>query len=445
MRRVLLVAAATTFLAIAAGAQYAAADNGSPAASDEGSFEVWAVDQSNTAGATSGGTLYVYPGPELAGVAAESATPERFDLGGATTNLCIAQTGAAPVRPHMILMSPTHTHALLAFVASGHVVVFDAATRAPLKCFRMSPGVGGARQAHAAFPSPDGSFVIVANQNGKLLERIRTDYATNTFEHETAATLDLANGTTPGGASRQDAELRPDNAPICPLIDSKGQFTFVTLRGGGLFVVDSTATPMRIVAEYDRSTVHGNGCGGLETDGKMYVNSGGGTASNVDQFDVYSFPVDAFSPAPNAPNTPAPTVVVSEGDRDDTDSHGVALTKHGRYLWVADRDGDRIVVIDTATDTVTGEFSLEGRFGDDPSPDLLDSSPSGNRVFVSLRGPNPLSGDPHSSTGSTPGIGVIRVERGGRSGELQSIVRISNVDPAGVERADPHGLRVRRK
>lgn len=438
MRRLFSLLAAASLLAIAFGGHNAAADGGG--------FEVWAVDQSNTSGTTSGGTLYVYSGAQMMGDAAADATPERFDLGGATRDLCLAQTGAAPVRPHMILFNTEHSHGVLAFVASGHVVFFDAASRTPVECIRTSAGAGGARQAHAAFPSPDGSYVIVANQNGKLLERIRTDYATNTFALDSAATLDLANGTTPSGAPRQDAALRPDNAPICPLIDSTSRFTFVTLRGGGLFVVDSRATPMRIVAEYDRATVHGNGCGGLEAAGKMYVNSGGGTASNLQEFDIYSFPLSGFSTTPNAPNVPAPTVVVSQDDPDrDADSHGVVLTKHGRYLWVADRSGNRIVVIDTATDELVGEFSLQGALSNDPSPDLLDLAPAGNRVFVSLRGPNPLSGDPHASTGSTPGVGVIRVEQGGRTGELKTIARISNVDAAGVERADPHGLRVRRK
>ena len=48
-------------------------------------------------------------------------------------------------------------------------------------------------------------------------------------------------------------------------IDSSSRLAFVTLRGGGLFVLDSRATPMRIVAEYDEATIHGNGCGGVET------------------------------------------------------------------------------------------------------------------------------------------------------------------------------------
>ena len=81
--------------------------------------------------------------------------------------------------------------------------------------------------------------------------------------------------------------------------------------------------------------------------------------------------------------------------------------------------------------------------GDDPSPDLLDTAPGGDRVYVSLRGSLPLSGDPHASTGSTPGVGVIDVESGGRSGEMRAIARISNVDAGGIDRADPHALRVR--
>jgi DNA-binding beta-propeller fold protein YncE len=413
---------------------------GAAGAGGSSGFEVWAVDQSNTTGTTSGGTIHVYDGEDLNGAAARSAASERIDLGGAATSLCLSQTGTPPpTRPHMLLFNTGQTHAILSFVATGHVLFLDAANRTPLACIDVG------LQAHAAVPSPDESYVVVANQNGKLLQRIRTDYATNTFTLEPAATLDLANGTTPSGAPRQDPALRPDNAPICPLVDSTSRLAFVTLRGGGLFVVDTRSTPMRILAEYDRASVHGNGCGGIETGGKMYVNSGGGTAANLSEFDVYAFTLAQFGPAPSPPNTPAPELVVSQDNREQTDSHGAALTKHERYLWVADRSGNRIVVIETATDEVVGEFSLAGELSSDPSPDLLELSPAGNRVYVTLRGALPLSGDPHASTGSTPGVGVIRVEQGGRTGELQAIARISNVDAGGIERADPHGLRVRRR
>ena len=76
-------------------------------------------------------------------------------------------TGANSVRPHMIFFNSTGTHAVRSFVASGHVVFFDAEP-----C--------------------------------------------------------------------QAAGVRPDNAPICPFVASDNGPAFVTLRGGGLFVVDHT-------------------------------------------------------------------------------------------------------------------------------------------------------------------------------------------------------------
>jgi hypothetical protein len=80
----------------------------------------------------------------------------------------------------------------------------------------------------------------------------------------------------------------------------------------------------------------------------------------------------------------------------------------------------------------------------DPTPDLAGTSPDGRYLYVSLRGPNPLSGDPHASTGSTPGVLVIKVTDGGRSGVLRGLAPITNVDAGGIERADAHGIAVRR-
>jgi DNA-binding beta-propeller fold protein YncE len=360
-------------------------------------------------------------------------------LGGAARSLCVAETGSAPRRPHMLVLNAGESHAILAFVATGHVLFMDAASRTPIHCIDVG------LQAHAAFPSPDETYVVVANQNGKLLQRIATDYDTNSFALDGAATLNLATCVTPSGAACQDSALRPDNAPICPVIDQTSRFTFVTLRGGGMFVVDSTATPMSIVGEYDNATVHPNGCGGLETAGKMYVNSGGGTPANPLESDLYAFPLGGFSTAPNPPNTPAPTLIFSHDARGFVDSHGATLTKHARYLWVADRAANRIVVVDTRSDIVVNEIALTGTVSSDPAPDLMGISPDGNRVYVSLRGRTPLTGNVpgvNNAVGSTPGVGILRVTSGGRSGRLQAVAPISHV-VGGVETADPHGLAVR--
>jgi hypothetical protein len=413
-------------------------------AAGQGAYEVWAIDQSNSPGLAFGGTLYVWDGHELErGRGAAAAVPERIDLGGAVAALCLAKTGASPVRPHMLAFNAAQTHGIISFVASGHVVFMDAETRTPVECLRASVGAGGARQVHFAIPSPDETYVAVANQNGKLFERIRTDYATQSFVLEPAAGINLATCVTPNGAPCESPALRPDNAPICPVIESTSRFSFVTLRGGGLFVVDSRATPMQIVAEYDRATVHPNGCLGAEVPGKMYIDSGGGTPTNVFEADLYAFPVTGFSPL-NPPNTPAPKVVFSE-DVDEADSHGATLTKHSRYLWVADRGRNFHFVVDTASDTIVNRIPLVPGPSPDPTPDLLVVSPNGSHVFMSMRGPNPLTADPHVSTGATPGVGVMKVLEGGQDGFFEGVARVTNVDAGGVERADVHalGLRVR--
>jgi len=424
-------------LVLAAAVLWAA--NRSPAAADDGGFEVWAIDQSDTT-PDGGGTLYIYDGATLTDTELGGATvPEVIDLGGAARSVCLAQTGSAPRRPHMLMFNGSNTHAILAFVATGHVLIIDAPTRAPISCIDVGA------QAHAAFPSDDQSYVVVANQNGKLLQRITTNYATNTFALDGAATLDLAKCTTPNGAACQDRVMRPDNAPICPVIDATSRFTFVTLRGGGMLVVDSTASPMAIVAEYDKATVHPNGCGGIETAGKMYINSAGGTAANPLEADLYAFSMSGFSTTPNLPNTPAPVVVFSHDALGFVDSHGAVLTKHERFLWVGDRAANRIVVVDTASDTVVNEIDLAGSVSGDPAPDLMDISPSGNRVFVALRGPNPLTANVpvvNNAVGSTPGVGVIRVQEGGRGGMLVAVAPISHIVGV-VETADPHALRIR--
>ena len=79
------------------------------------------------------------------------------------------------------------------------------------------------------------------------------------------------------------------------------------------------------------------------------------------------------------------------------------------------------------------------------TPDLAAIAPEGNRIFLSLRGPVPLSGDPHASTGATPGLGIVQVTEGGQRGFTKAIRRISNIDAGGIERADAHGIRLRKK
>ena len=366
-----------------------------------------------------------------------------IDVAGETAKMCLEETGANPVRPHMLLFNSNYSHAILSFVASGHVVIYDAAKQTPVACLRTTPGEKEVMQAHAAFPSPDDSYIIVANQNGKLLERIDTDYKTNSYTLNADATLNLATCVTENEVPCQLAKVRPDNAPICPIIDSSGDLGFVTLRGGGMFVVDPKSNPMAILAEYDMETVKGNGCGGAEAKGNMYINSGGGTPNQLFGFDVYKFPLHNYKQS-NPVNTPTPKVIFADNST-ERDSHGMVATKQDRFMWVADRAEKKIEIISVDSNKRVNTIDLIASGDIKPTPDLLDISPFGERIFMSLRGPTPLSADPHVSSGAIPGLGVVQVNHNGNNGFLKGIIPISNMDGDKVERADAHGIRVRLK
>jgi DNA-binding beta-propeller fold protein YncE len=420
-------------------------------AQDRADFEVWVTDQSGTAG-----RLFIYDGETLIDEGAR-ATPEIVDLGGAVAALCQQQTGSPPVRAHMMDVNRAGTHVILAYVASGHVVFIDARRRTPVACLDVGA------QAHAAMASPDGRYVIVANQNGKMLLRIATDYATNTFTLDSAATLNLATCTTPGGARCEDdgqtqTNVRPDNAPICPIVEAGSRLVFVTLRGGGLFVVDGTATPLRIVAEYGLGTVRGNGCGGMQAAGRMFINAGGGTAGRPTESTLYSFNVTAFQPT-NPPDSPRPRTIFSQQAAND--GHGMLATRDGRFIWVADRMANMVEVVEAETDTRTNTFPLAGAVSADPAPDLMVLSPGGGYAFATLRGPCPLTANTgaNNAVGATPGVAIISVDDIGLRGTLRAVAPIASLAPAGFDcptrtddapgsitnQADVHGIALRLK
>jgi hypothetical protein len=432
-------------------------------------YEVWLTDQNNTAGfsdtaprGTHGGRVLIYDGDDLerrGGPVDEPEVlelPSLYALGGPNN-----ATGANVVRPHMIAPSPDHRYMGLAFVASGHVAIIEASTRRPVALFRMSPGAGGARQAHAAFWTRDGRALIVANQNGKLLERIDHDPATGSFTHTTAATLDLANCVTPNGHPCQTAtpvndsdpaylgpDNRPDNAPICPVISSDDK-AYTTLRGGGMLVVDTTRTPMAIVGEYGTSSVGRDGCGGRQRGEAVYLNSGSGTpVTNPSQFSLYEI-LNTFPGAPAflAPNTPPATEFFTAPGSDGHDAHGMVMTRNDRFLWQFDRLANEAQVFDPKksppTHVGTVDLATPG-LSTDPTPDIVERSPDGKRIYVALRGPLPQTGA-HASAGNTPGLGIVTLRGNGRTGALTDVLRTSSINPAGQQESDPHGLTIRLK
>lgn len=372
------------------------ASNTGPAAAAE-LYEVWTIDQADAA--KGGAKVYIFKGDSVEN--GQPGTPEVVDLDAAAKGV-----GAGPgVRPHALAFNNKRTHALIANVASGHVYFL----RLSDKKIVQSIDVGD--QAHWAAPSPDDKLVLVANQNGKKLARIKADFEKDQFTYNPEEDLDLG--------ALQDAS-RPDNAPICPLVFAAGTSqVYVTLRGGGLYIVDAGTTPMKVVKSFTKDQVAPAGCGGIAIGKKVYANSGTATAGYVYVFDSNN-------------NLAKSLNLSSQG----TDAHGMVVTGEGKYLWVGNRGGgDNIVVIDTAKDEIVGTIAPVGA-----APDIMDISPNGRFVFIALRSASPLTGGAPAK-GEKPGIQVMQVTENGAKGAQRLFIPIG--DQTSQSPNDVHALAVR--
>lgn len=468
------------------------------------------------------------------------------DTDGETGN----QLGTEFGRLHGMLTDPQNRYmnVNLFSPAGGYVGIIDGETKEAVALFRVT-GTSAGRSVHMSFWNSDGSALLVANLHGKVLERIDItrnadgDITEAIFNQSAALgvgkdmTIDdqakvylgpnaqgnpmlgqvvgqydtaVAFGDlTPQGFCKENdcgdgpnGELggRVNNVIICPIV-SESDHAYVTFGGGGLLVVDTTATPMAIVGEYDNQVVNGAGCGGVQAGDQMWLNAGvsaSGAGAEQSTFTLFSLDNSQFGTTANAPNTPAPTMVFKdetntatignqEGDGTNTtgqlpglttrrDSHGMALTLSGTYVHTVDRIQNVVEVFETTTlaHTVYDLTSADGQGNDlgacaaasvtddvglpsnDPAPDLLEATPDGKYLVVALRGPVPVSVT-HAAQGSCPGVGIIELLDEGATGRLVGVLRTTNtVDTApasapggypyaGTEHSDVHGAAVRQK
>lgn len=412
-------------LAVIAMTALTLAGLGAPAPDAE-AYEVWVADQSDT-GTDSGGYLHVFDGAALAADPAGARPSATYDLAKVANDFCHKATGKNVRRPHMIFFTSDGSHAVISFL-TGQVLIMDAATKKLEACISVGKNV------HAAWPTPDRKMIITANIAEKAFGRIWTDYTGHKFSFDPASdVLDL--GSLEGHA-------QADAAPICPITEASSRYAFVTLRGGGLLVVDVTATPMKVIATLSNRQVHPAGCGGVQVGNTMYINSGGGwPASKFPDsaslsYDIYALDLSQLPSGISAK-------VVSTRDTKFADAHGMVAV--GRYIWNSDRAGNDIEIVDSLTNLTVGGVELAGALSEDPAPDILAVAPDGSAVFAATRGITPLTGnDPsvNNAKGSSPGVAVIKVTDGGKGGVFLGIARLSNMRD-GRETADPHGIAAR--
>lgn len=502
-------------------------------------YEVWVSDQTNSAGisgtnnnGTHGGFLRVFDGMDL-DLDPNTATSTNLDTAALWPN-AMANTGSNAVRIHGMVPSPNHNYMAVSFVVSGHLGLVDARTKTAVALWRSTgtangqfDGAGAAiagstasgRQNHLTLWSPDGKYMLIANQNGKMLERVNVTWDNSgnitSAVLDASASLDLVGGTGrittqpvadaslalgsvsgvvadgqtrfgPDGATyKQHGTHRPNNVAICGGMASDNHTTFVTLGGGGLMAVDYSATPMRIVAMWDKAKISAAGCGAAESGGFTWLNAGV-YASNVSSFTMYQMPTNwPSAPAYYPTNLPKAKVIYADPTNGMTiaptnalkgnnrDAHGFGLTASRTYLHQFDRVLNNVEVFHAGTGARnTYSLTTENVCGttaganydsanptvrvadghanavsviNDPSPDLLDLSPHGNRFYVALRGPNPLS-VAHAASGSCPGLGVVELAADGKTGKLTHVINTNWMDNAGTTNiSDPHAAIVRLK
>jgi hypothetical protein len=89
-----------------------------------GRYEVWIVDQSDT-GEKRGARFMPSRGRPRCREPVECQAGSGGRSRRPVSAMCLARTGANPIRPHRLLFNRGNTHALLAFVASGRVVILQ--------------------------------------------------------------------------------------------------------------------------------------------------------------------------------------------------------------------------------------------------------------------------------------------------------------------------------
>ena len=261
---------------------------------------------------------------------------------------------------------------------------------------------------------------------------------------------------------------------------------------------------MQIVDEYGNTIVNGAGCGGTEAHGQVFLNAGvsaSGAGDNQSTFTLYALDDSLYSGPSTMQNQPPvqqvfkdPTNTNTLGNVDGVvlsnssgqkppltirrDSHGAVNTIDGKYVHDADRIQNVVEVFDTETHEHVSTYDLvsmdgqSGRSGpsgacriksvtddarlvlNEPAPDLMDITPDGKYILIAFRGPVPVS-DGHAAQGSCPGVGVVKVTTGGKSGKIVNVLRSSNVtsdtasftiagrhDYTGKERSDIHQVTV---
>jgi hypothetical protein len=243
------------------------------------------------------------------------------------------------------------------------------------------------------------------------------------YKLDSAADLDLS--------LLEDAD-HPGNLPVIPVFTPEGRYVYVPMRGGGAYVVDYQATPMKTVATLGKSAIGPQSCCATFVKDTIWTTAQGGATTTTTSFNLYQ--------VTGLPDKPVAKKILSRTG--NVESHSVILV--GQYLWVADRFANTLDIVDQTGDARTMSLASGPLAGRDPAPDIMALSPDESTVFVALRGKTPVTSNVKgldNAVGDVGGFAILSVKDNGRDALVSSVVALPMA--AGASVVDPHGLRIR--
>jgi len=251
--------------------------------------------------------------------------------------------------PHITTFSPDGRFAYIAGMGNGDLDVVVADSRELAATVRLGPA-----GTHQAKPSPDGSFLLVAQVAMQKLVKVKVD--------EEQQQWTVAGSVSFAGLRR---------APVCTVFRDDAQRAYVSLNPTGLAIVDVPTMSIVEVLPVDGFIA----CGMIKArDGSSITLASSGGGGHLYRFDIAS------------------EQLTSLGTLGAVDWHSFNMTRNGKFGIGTVPAGDEVRLIDLTRTTATTRTVISLH----PTPGVASDQPDavgirGHTAYVSLRASGKLA------------------------------------------------------
>jgi DNA-binding beta-propeller fold protein YncE len=313
---------------------------------------------------------------------------------------------AAPTMPHMIDFDSEYRYAFVAATSGASTIVIDARLKEVVAV--LATGAG----SHMAAVVPDDSAAWTGVIGAEEMVEIPLDLDAPDPSFEIGRVLSVPELLAPVEAENPDWRPFPapepdpgdftyaSYSPVCHQYSPDSTEAWIALgpgwHQGALFVLDLDTA--EVTAAWNPTEVHAN-CGIAITEDRAVANWSGRVVEGADTAGEW-YVFDRSS------KEHLRTHSAARGSVAGLDVHGLRLTPDGSQYWQVNRGSNDALVIDAGS-IDSPEFAAHELPDAVDAPDILDFAPDSSLVYISQRGPNPLTGAPHAAAGTTPGVRII--------------------------------------